>query len=309
MAMSSTGAATRADGTLSAGAAPLRIAYLGPEGTWTEAAARLLAGLDAELVPLTPMGGVVSAVETSVAAYGVLPIENSLEGSVPATLDLLIHETGLQISAEVVVPIRHTLLAAPGTNLAAIRVVRSHPQALGQCRRFLERVLPGVATAGSLSTTAAVNEVMRETGGAAIATPRAADLYGAVVLARDIQDKQNNATRFVLLGQHDSPPTGDDKTSLAFSVAQNAPGALVEILTVFAAAGINLSKLESRPAQDRLGQYIFLCDLEAHRSDPQVAPVLATVQRKVEWIKIFGSYPRWREAATGSVPPGLGPLP
>ncbi len=272
----------------------MRIAYVGPAGTWTEAAALLLSGHDAALLALPSWPAVIAAVESGAAGCGVLPIENSLEGAVGLTLDLLIHETHLQIAAECVVPIHHMLLARPDTALAEITVVRSHPQALAQCRRWLERTLPGVPTAAALSTTAAVAEVMAAPGGAAIGTARAAELYGATILAREIQDAATNATRFVLLAAHDSPPTGHDRTSLAFAVPRNTPGSLVEVLQEFAAAGINLSKLESRPDQERLGQYIFLCDLEGHRADATVAAVLQRVAHKADWVKIFGSYPRWQ---------------
>lgn len=270
-----------------------RIAFLGPAGTWSEAAALAFGGPEASLLPLASFPAVVSAVETRLADVGVLAIENSLEGAVATTLDLLIHETDLRIAAEVVVPVRHMLLANPGTTLAEITVLRSHPMALGQCRRFIERVLPKVTTAASLSTTSAVEEILDEPGSAAISTPRAATLYPVQVLARDIQDKHTNATRFVVLAPEDSPPTGKDKTSLCFSVQQNTPGSLVTALQEFSSAGINLAKLESRPERERLGQYIFLCDLEGHRDEPRVAEALKRLEAQADWLKVFGSYPVW----------------
>lgn len=270
------------------------IAYLGPAGTWSEAAALLRGGGGATLLPLDNTPAVVSAIETGLSDVGVLPIENSLEGAVGATLDLLIHETDLRIAAEVVVPIRHMLLAKPETQLTDIRVLRSHPQSLGQCRRFIERVFPKVTTAAALSNTAAVEEMLAEPNSAAISTPRAAELYPVRVLARDIQDKQTNETRFVVLAPMDVPPSGDDKTSIAFSIPQNRPGSLVGVLNEFAANGINLAKLESRPARERLGQYIFLCDLEGHRDEPRVAAALCRVEAQADWFKLFGSYPTWR---------------
>lgn len=273
------------------------LAYLGPAGTWSEAAALLFAARQPAPLPLLPLGSlpaVVSAVETGLAALGVLPVENSLEGAVGTTLDLLIHETDLRIRAEVVVPIRHMLLAKPETTLGEIAVLRSHPQALAQCRRFIERVLPGVPTAAALSTAAAVEDMLEEPHSAAIGTARAAELYAVRILARDIQDRQRNETRFVILGPTDSAPTGDDKTSIAFAVQQNTPGSLVSVLQEFAANGINLAKLESRPARERLGQYIFLCDLEGHRDEPHVTRALARVEAQAEWFKLFGTYPVWR---------------
>ncbi len=269
------------------------IAYLGPPGTWSEAAALLYGIGENKLLSLSSTPAVVSAIETGLADVGVLPVENSLEGAVGTTLDLLIHETDLRIRAEVVVPIRHLLLAKPETTFADIRVLRSHPQSLGQCRRFIERVLPKVTTAASLSNTAAVEEMLGESASAAISTPRAAELYPVQVLARDIQDKQTNETRFLVLAPEDAPLSGNDKTSLAFSIRENKPGGLVALLNEFAATGINLAKLESRPARERLGQYIFLCDLEGHRDEPRVAAALRRVQQQAEWFKLFGSYPAW----------------
>jgi len=272
------------------------VAYLGPAGTWSEAAALQWGGDDATLQPLASMPAVASAVETGLAGAGILPIENSLEGAVSTTLDLLIHETDLQIAAEVVVPIRHMLLVNPGTTLGDIQVLRSHPQSLGQCRRFIERVLPKASTAAALSNSAAVEEILGQAHMAAISTPRAAELYGMTVLARDVQDKHTNQTRFVVLAPHDAAPTGHDKTSIAFSVPQNAPGSLVNVLHEFATRTINMAKLESRPARDRLGQYIFLCDLEGHRDDEQIADALRCVRTKTDWLKVFGSYPAWKNA-------------
>jgi prephenate dehydratase len=274
---------------------PNTIAYLGPAGTWSEQAAMRHGGAGATLLPLSSFPAVVSAVETGLADAGVLAIENSLEGAVGTTLDLLIHETELSIVAEVVLPIRHMLLARPETALGDIRVLRSHPQTLGQCRRFIERVLPKAQTAASLSNTAAVEEMLEEQNSAAISTPRAAELYPVQILARDIQDRQTNETRFVVLAPSDAPPTGDDKTSLAFSTSKaERPGALVALLNEFAMRSINLTKLESRPARERLGHYIFLCDLDGHREDAHVAEALRGVAEQADWLKVFGSYPAYR---------------
>ncbi len=277
-----------------------RIAYLGPAGTWSETAALLAGGTDAALVPLTSMPAVVSAIETGLADAGILPVENSLEGAVPMTLDVLIHETVLQIAAEVVVPIRHMLVANPGASLSEIAVLRAHPQSLGQCRRFVERVLPKVTTAAALSNTAAVEDMLSEPQTAAITTPRATEIYPVQILAHDIQDQHMNETRFIVLAAKDSPPTGNDKTSLCFSVQQNTPGSLVKALQEFAAKGINLAKLESRPARERLGQYIFLCDLEGHREEPRVAEALQQIGGQADWLKVFGSYPVWNGPRRGS---------
>jgi prephenate dehydratase len=272
------------------------LAYLGPPSTWSEAAALLYAGEEVRMLPMGSIPAVVSAVETGLADQGVLPVENSLEGAVGLTLDVLIHETELPIVAEVVVPVQHLLLAKPETTLAEIQVIRSHPQALAQCRRFIERVLPNATMAATLSTTAAVEEVLREGNSAAIGTPRAAELYPVQILARNIQDKQINETRFLIVAPDAVGPSGNDKTSICFAVRRNRPGSLMRVLQEFAARDINLAKLESRPARERLGQYIFLCDLEGHRDDPQIAAALEQVATITDGFKIFGSYPVWRRS-------------
>lgn len=272
-----------------------RIAYLGPVGTFSEEAAQAYGGPEAELVPLSSIPAVVTAVETGAADLGVLPIENSLEGAVSATLDLLIHETTLRIRAEVVLPIRHILAARQGVQLQEIQVLHAHPQSLGQSRRFVERCLPGAATVAALSNAQALLAALSdERPAAAITTARAADLHGAAILARDIQDRKNNVTRFIVLAHDDDQPTGDDKTSLCFAVRQNRAGALVEALEVLAQADINMTRLESRPAKELLGEYIFLVDIEGHRCEPHIAAALQRLKEKSALFKVFGSYPRYR---------------
>lgn len=278
-----------------------RLAYLGPPGTFTEQAA-LLHDPHAERLPFATVAAVASAVDSGMADEGIVAIENSLEGSVTDTLDILIHESRLAIRRELVLPIEHCLLARPGATAADIDTIFSHPQALGQCRRFLERCFPKARLEASLSTTAAVEQMMQHERSAAIATLRASELYGIEVLARGIQDNRNNETRFVVLGAEDSPPTGHDKTSIAFSVAHDRPGSLVDVLREFSERGINLMKIESRPTKQELGKYVFLVDLEGHRTDPVVAEALEGVRSQSYFFKIFGSYPRFegQSASTGS---------
>ena len=272
-----------------------RVAYLGPPGTFTEQAA-LLHDPQAQLMPFATVAAVASAVDSGMADEGVVAIENSLEGSVTDTLDILIHESNLAIRRELVLPIEHCLLAKPGTSAGQVETIYSHPQALGQCRRFLERCFPKARLEASLSTTAAVEQMMEHEKSAAIATPRASELYGVAVLALGIQDNRNNETRFVVLGASDSPPTGRDKTSLAFSVAQDRPGSLVDVLREFSQRQINLAKIESRPTKQELGKYVFLVDLEGHRGEPTVAEALVQVQAQAYFFKVFGSYPRFETA-------------
>lgn len=269
-------------------------AFLGPRGTFSEDAAIAFAGEDSEFLAFTSFPALTAAVETGLATQAMLPIENSIEGSISTTLDLLIHETPLKIAAEVVVPVRHFLVTTPGATLTDVTMVTSHPQPLGQCRRFLERVLPKAEQVAALSTASAIDEVAKsgDIRRAAIGTRRAAELYGGQIIAQDIQDIRSNFTRFVILRSDDADPTGDDKTSIGFVLNANVPGALFETLTPFAEAGIQLTKVESRPTKEWLGEYFFLLDFAGHRKDAQVAVALERVERSAS-VKIFGSYPRF----------------
>ncbi len=270
-----------------------KIAYLGPPGTFTEEAA-LLYDETAQLIPFPSIPAVAVAVDSGMAEEGVVAIENSIEGSVTDTLDLLIHESKVVIKKELVLPIEHQLLAKPGTEASAVKVIFSHPQALAQCRRFIERCFPKVEVIAALSTAAAVEEMMAsQYPAAAIGTRRAAQIYGAETLAQDIKDQASNVTRFVVLAATDHPKTGFDKTSLCFSFAEDRPGILCSVLQEFAQRDINLAKVESRPSKESLGQYIFLVDLEGHREDPLISEALARVKEKAALFKILGSYPRY----------------
>lgn len=283
----------------------MRIAYLGPEGTFSEEAALMQARLDdATLMPFASIPALVSAVETGLTERAVLPIENSLEGSVSFTLDLLIDETDLKICNELVVPVRHNLVVVPGTKLDEIKTVTSHPQGLGQCRRFLERCLPGVHQVAALSTATAVEKTIE--GGdhaqAAIGTKRASGLYGGEILARDIQDNRSNVTRFFVLARTDADPSGTDRTSFCFNVKANVPGAVHEVLSDLAEAHIQMTKIESRPTKSALGDYTFLIDVEGHRLDPVIARALERIQVKTARLKVFGSYPRFEFDPAVDVP-------
>ncbi|MBI2916836.1 MAG: prephenate dehydratase [Chloroflexi bacterium] len=273
-----------------------RVAYLGPPGTFSEEAA-LRYDSAAELVPFPNVSAVAAAVSTGMADEGVVAIENSVEGSVTDTLDLLIHESSLSIRWELVLPIEHCLLVKPGVQAHQVKLVFSHPQALAQCRGFLERCFPRVRAMAALSTAAAVEQALASPEpAAAIATRRAATIYGAEVLARGVQDRVANVTRFVVLAQEDHPPTGNDRTSVAFYMAEaeDRPGALVEVLQEFSSRQLNLSKIESRPSKESLGKYFFLVDIEGHREDPLVAQALERVRFRTGKLKVFGSYPRYK---------------
>lgn len=281
------------------------VAYLGPPGTFSEEAALAYAGSkpDMTCLPMSSIAAVVTAIETGAATVGILPIENMLEGSVTSTVDLLIHETELLIAGEIVIPIRQYLVARPGLSLHDVRVLYAHPQSLGQCRRFVERCLPGVDTVASLSNSAAPAEALAdERPAAAISTFRAAEMTGAHILARDIADNRSNVTRFIALAQHDTPPTGHDKTSFCFGFREDHAGVLLGALQVLADENINMTKLESRPSKEVLGQYIFLIDVEGHQDDPPTARALRAIADKPEvgMFKVFGSYPRWQGAVEPS---------
>ena len=272
-----------------------RLAYLGPPGTFSEEAA-LRYRPDAELVACANEAAVAATVEAGGADEGVVAIENSIEGPVTRTVDVLVHDSPLVIRAEVVLPIEHCLIARPGTKQSDVSVVRAHPQALSQCRQYLERCFPNARQEAALSNAAAVQEVLSVPGAAAIASAHAAELYGGEVLARGIQDNEHNKTRFVVLGPTDGAPTGRDKTSIAFAVQHDRPGTLVDVLHEFSDRAISLTKIESRPSREELGIYIFLVDLEGHRSDAPVAQALAAVQAKAFFFRVLGSYPRSDDA-------------
>lgn len=272
-----------------------RLAFLGPAGTYTEQAA-IDYDPDAELVPYPSFSAIAAAVESGDTDEGIVAIENSIEGAVSATLDLLIHDTSLSIKHEVVLPIKHFLVGPAGAGLNNVEVAYSHPQALAQCRTFLAAKLPEVKLVASMSTAAAVHDMLEYgRGAAAIASTRAADLYGADVLAREIEDNPNNETRFVVLAVSDSPPTGNDKTSIWFSFDEDAPGILNSVLGEFSTRDINLAKIESRPNKKVLGQYIFLVDMDGHREDAVVNAALDGVRRQVSVLRVMGSYPRYRK--------------
>ena len=273
------------------GGPAVKVAYLGPPGTFGEEAAHRHAP-GAELLPYPTHGAVARAVESGEAAAGLMAIENSLNGSVAETLDILIHDTVLKIEGELLVPVVHNLVVAPGTTLDAIELVYSHPQALAQCRVFLEGHCPDAQRAAALSTAQAVEIAVAQPGAAAIATLRAAELFGAEVLAEAIQDQHSNATRFVVIGTHEPEPSGHDRTSIAFEFAGDRAGLLTSALGEFSSRGINCTKMESRPTRATFGEYIFLIDFEGHHLDPACASALDGLRSMTTMLKVFGSYPQ-----------------
>ena len=272
---------------------PDRIGYLGPAGTYTEQAALLFAP-DAELQPYPTISAVGGAVVSRELESGVVPIENSLEGSVTFTLDLLIAQSELSIRNEVVISIDHYLVAPPGVSADSVEVIYSHPQALAQCQAYLGRHFPTAAREASLSTVAAVIDMQASRAPAAAICPqRASEIYDVQVLARSIQDNSANQTRFVALAHDDHPPTGHDRTSISFAFAVDRPGNLYHAIGEFAERNINLVKIESRPTKQELGRYVFLIDCEGHREEPEVAAALQGLRTYTDAFKILGSYPCW----------------
>ena len=272
----------------------MRIAYLGPPGTFSEeAVARCdLAGPEAPL-PCDSFPDAYEAVLDGRADAALLPIENSLEGAIGTVMDLLVHRPGLLIRREVPLPVRQHLLAPRGTRLEAITRVLSHPQPFGQCARFLRARLPRAALQPTHSTADAARQVAEGAPGtAAIGARAAAVRYGLEIIAESIQDADENTTRFVLLAREDEAPTGHDRTSIAFTLDRDRPGGLYEVIGEFAQRAINLSKIESRPLKRALGHYVFFIDFERHRLDPGAAAALEGVRARVHELYLLGSYPR-----------------
>ena len=269
------------------------LGFLGPSGTYTEEAC-ILYDSSAELRPYPTITAVGEAVATGELDEAVVPIENSLEGSVTFTLDLLISQPSLFIKGEVVVPIEHYLMAKPGTVPSEIKVIYSHPQALSQCRVYLEKNYPQAEQMASLSTVLAVSDSFASTvPAAAIAPRRASELIDVDVLDRGIQDVASNETRFAVLGLSDHAPTGKDKTSMAFTFDDDEPGLLYRVLKEFGERKINLFKIESRPTKQYLGEYIFLMDCAGHREESPMKDALAALSEPISMLRVLGSYPQW----------------
>jgi prephenate dehydratase len=272
----------------------LSIAHLGPSGTYAEAAALAYAnwlsqtGQEAILCPYPSIAQTLRATAQGQAHLAVVPVENSIEGSVVITLDTLWQLDMLQIQQALVLPVAHALISR-AESLAAIQTVYSHPQALAQCQRWLEQFLgESVQLIPSNSTTEALQHLNEDRTIAAIASPRAAQLYNLPMLAHPINDYPDNCTRFWVMGLQSS--TGGSYTSLGFSVPANVPGALVKPLQVFASRGINLSRIESRPTKRSLGDYLFFVDLEADPNQSALQSALVELRAYTETLKIFGSY-------------------
>lgn len=268
---------------------PLRVAFLGPEGTFSESAARKHFGGAPELQPQATIDEVFHAVESGAAAYGIVPVENSTEGAVSRTLDLLLASSA-RICGEVKLRVRQNLLTRLGAT-SEIQRVYSHSQSLAQCQGWLSHHLPGVPRIPVASNAEAARLASVEDGVAAIAGEAAAQRYALNTLAADIEDDPNNTTRFLVIGSHDSGQSGRDKTSLACSTP-NKPGAVFHLLEAFASHNVSMTKLESRPSRTGLWEYVFYIDIEGHRADKGVAQALEELEARASFLKILGSYPQ-----------------
>jgi len=269
------------------------IGYFGPEGTFTHEA--LEAGLKSQYdreVPYSTIPEVFQAVQSGDVDRGIVPIENSIEGSVNVTLDMLAFESDLVIVRELQHPIAHCLLVRPGVKKEDIKRILSHPQPMAQCRGYLSRWFPDVPVTAANSTADAARSVSQSVEPvAAIGTELAAKIYGLEVLDRDLSDYPGNVTRFVVVGREKTAPSGRDKTSIVCFIQANRPGSLLEILQEFAGRGINLTKIESRPTKKVLGEYYFFMDIDGHVDDPEVAAAIGSLVGKLRELKLLGSYP------------------
>lgn len=267
---------------------PLAVAFLGPLGTFSESAATKHFGHAAQLQPQASIDDVFREVEAGHADFAVVPVENSTEGAIGRTLDLLM-TSGLKMCGEVVLRI-HQHLMTKESSLDAVTKVYSHAQSLAQCHEWLNRSLPKAQRIPVGSNAQAAQLAAAEAGAAALAGEAAAERYDLPVLVANVEDEPNNTTRWVVLGRHEAGPSGRDKTSLIMS-APNRTGSLGELLSPFSEAGVSMTRLESRPARHTLWEYVFYVDIDGHKDDPAVATALAELARRAAYLKILGSYP------------------
>jgi chorismate mutase/prephenate dehydratase len=266
----------------------MKVAFQGEIGAYSESAVYSFFGPSVEVKPCKNLSNVFESVKKEETLYGVVPIENSIEGSVNQTYDLFL-EYDLKVCGEIVLKIAHCLIAHPGIQLNSIKTVYSHPQALAQCRKFLEQL--GCRLISTFDTAGSVKMIKEERlmDAAAIAAERAAEIYSMNTLVKEIGDTSNNCTRFFVLSKQDSPYSGEDKTSIIFSV-KSIPGALHHVLKEFAVRNINLTKIESRPTKRTPWEYNFYLDFEGHRNKEKCREALESIKDKTLFVKILGSY-------------------
>lgn len=275
--------------------ATVRVAYLGPAGTFSHLAARKLFGYAPSYLEEATIEGVFEAVVRGRASYGVVPLENSSQGPVAAAIEGLL-SGGCVIRREIVIPIVHCLMGrAPG--LSQVERVYSHPQALGQCRNWLARALSDAQLVHTSSTAAAVQQARNDPGGAAIGSSLSSELYALPILAEGIQDHAHNQTRFVMIGHEPARPTGDDRTMLAFSIQDDRRrGSLRRTLGCLEQHGVNMTRIESRPNRSEPWRYVFVVEVEGHAQDGAISQALESLGARCEWVRVLGSYPRYPSA-------------
>jgi len=269
-----------------------QVSTLGPPGTFTEQAAKVFfSEAEAEFYMVDSIPTIFRQIMGGEVEYGVVPVENTTHGSVGITLDLLL-ETDLNVIGEIILRIRHTLIALKKIPFSEIKTLLSHEQAIGQCRQFIEENLPNAEIMETKSTTQAVELLSEYPDAAAISTELAAELYSRTIIARGIEDNPNNYTRFFVIGHESTNPTGNDKTSIVFSV-RHAPGTLIKALKAFSDRDINLTKLESRPSRLTPWEYYFYTDFEGHLSNPNIQEALKALKEDTLYVKVLGSYPKF----------------
>ena len=269
---------------------PLRVAFLGPEGTFTQAAALKHFGHSVHTEPFGTISDIFQEVETGNCQYGVVPVENSTEGVISHTLDMFMTASPLKICGEVMLRIHHNLLSN-ASGLESVGRVYAHQQSLAQCRGWLERHLPGAERIAVGSNAEAARLAADQSSAAAIGSETAAEIYGLAVLAANIEDEPGNTTRFLIIGDHQVPPSGDDKTSLLLST-RNEAGGLVRLLEPLADHGVSMTRIESRPSRQGVWDYVFFVDVLGHREDPAVAQALQDLEARARLYRWLGSYPR-----------------
>lgn len=267
----------------------LKIAYLGPEGTYSEEATFKHFGRSVTGVPFAGIADIFAAVEADAVRYGVVPVENSTEGTINHTLDLLM-STPLQICGEVLLRIQHQLLSK-SENVDNIDAVHAHPQSLAQCRGWLDEHLPNAQRVSESSNAAAAEIAVENTSVAAIASQSAGLRYKLHTLASNIEDVKTNTTRFLVIGNQEIPPSGDDATSLLIS-APHKPGGLRRMLKPMEDAGVSMTRIESRPGRTAMWEYVFFIDVKGHKADTTLAPVLEKLRDEAVGLRVLGSYPR-----------------
>ncbi|WP_299311554.1 prephenate dehydratase [uncultured Halomonas sp.] len=268
---------------------PIKVAYLGPEGTFTQQAALKHFGESAISLPMAAIDEVFREVEAGAVNYGVVPVENSTEGVINHTLDSFM-DSGLSICGEVVLRIHHHLLVSETTRQDKVSRIYSHPQSFAQCRKWLDAHYPQAERVPVSSNAEAARLVKTEWHSAAIAGDMAAKLYGLTRLAEKIEDRPDNSTRFLIIGNQDVPMSGEDKTSIVVAM-RNQPGALHDLLEPFHRHQIDMTRLETRPSRSGVWNYVFFIDFKGHRDEPRVAAVLEEVRLRAAEVKVLGSYP------------------